>query len=162
MQQDRLDAFMALVTSANRSIIRIKTRGMLKYGLGSTHTVCLRKLYSAESGLTRTQLADECEMDKAQITRVVSELKSKGYVCESDDRTAYRRKIRLTEQGRLITQEVNGMVLDVNNFVSGEFSPEEIKAFYNVFGSICKNLKEAEIKIEESDDFGALRVSEKG
>ncbi len=144
VEHDRLESFMAHVTSASRSITKIKARGMSNYNLGSTHTACLRVLFNSRSGLTRTQLAKKCELDKSQISRIINELEEKGYVSESAETTSYKRKISLTDEGAKITAEINRLVLNINDSVSGEISSEDIETFYKVFGVICSNLKQAE------------------
>ena len=144
MEQDRLETFMAHVIGASRSITKIKARGMSSYNLGSTHTACLRVLHKSKNGLTRTQLAKKCELDKSQISRIINELEGKGYVNESADPTVYKRKITLTDEGAAITAEINKLVLDINGAVSGDISPDDIKTFYRVFDTICTNLKNAE------------------
>ena len=144
MEQDRFEAFMTHVTGASRSITKIKARGMSSYNLGSTHTACLRVLFASRNGLTRTQLAKKCELDKAQISRIINELVEKGYVTESSEVTSYKRKISLTTEGAKITSEINQLVLDINACVSGDISPEDIDTFYRVFDTICANLKHAE------------------
>ena len=146
MEQDRLDEFTALVVSASRSITKIKSHYMATYGLGSTHTMCIRRLYSAPEGTTRTQLSEECELDKAQVSRIVNELSEKGYVTEGTGRSGYKRKIVLTEEGKRIAEDINRIVLDINRFVSGDISDQEIQTFYRVFGVICENLKSSEDK----------------
>ncbi len=144
MEQDRLEAFMTLITSASRSITKLKSRGMAVYGLGSTHTACVRVLYNAPNGLTRTQLSNKCELDKAQISRIVGELEEKGFVSESPGASSYKKRILLTNHGKRIAEDINRLVLDINTLVSGEIPDEDIETFYRVFGIICKNLKAKE------------------
>ena len=144
MEQDRLEVFMSLVGSASKSITKIKSRKMVLYGLGSTHTTCIRVLYAAADGLTRRQISEKCDLDKAQISRVIGELFEKEYVTEKPGASSYRKKIVLTKQGIEIAEDINRIVLDINNFVSGDISDEEIKTFYSVFRRICYGLKKAE------------------
>ncbi len=144
MEHDRLETFMTHVTGASRSITKLKARGMSNYNLGSTHTACLRVLFKSRNGLTRTQLAKKCELDKSQISRIINELEEKGYVSESAEVTSYKRKISLTDEGARITEEINKLVLDINDFVSGKIPSEDIETFYRVFCTICTNLKNAE------------------
>lgn len=144
MEQDRLEAFMTLITSASRSITKLKSRGMASYGLGSTHTACVRILYGTPNGLTRTQLSNKCELDKAQISRIINELVEKGYVTENPGPSSYKKRILLTEKGKRITEEINQLVLDINTLVSGEIPDADIETFYKVFGTICQNLKDKE------------------
>ncbi len=144
MDQDRLDQFMTLVVGASRSVTKLKNRYMTEYGLGSTHTMCIRRLYASPEGLTRTKLAEVCELDKAQVSRIIVELTENGYVSEGPGSTNYKRRIRLSEEGRRIAEDINDKVLRINQFVSGKITKEEIATFYRVFGEICENLKLAE------------------
>lgn len=144
MEQDRLDEFMTLVVGASRSVSRLKGKYMAAYGLGSTHTMCIRKLYSSEGGLTRTQLSEACELDKAQVSRIINELTEKGCVAETSARSNYKRRIMLTDEGRRIAEDINDIVLSINQFVSKDLSNEELAIFYRIFGTICDNLKVAE------------------
>lgn len=139
---------MNMVSSASRSITKIKHNKMGKYGLGSTHTTCLRKLYLAESGLTRTQLAELCDLDKAQITRIVSDLVKKEFIIEESKGTGYKKKIFLTDMGREITKDIYKVALEVNEYVSGSISQQDINHFYKVFEEICSGLKQAELIID--------------
>lgn len=141
---DRLDMFMTLTGSAAKSITRIKHMRMAKYGLGSTHMSCLRKLYVAQNGLTRTQLSKLCGLDKAQITRIIGELCKKGFTVEESTGSGYKNKIFLTDIGRETTEEIYRIVLEVNEYVSGGISQEDIDHFYKVFDRICSGLKRAE------------------
>ena len=142
LERDRLEAFTTLVTNASRSITKIKHKGMEGYGLGSTHTVCLRKLHAAPEGLTRTQLAKACELDKAQISRIIGELSDKGYVVTP--KSGYKCRVMLSDSGRSVAEEINELVIDINDFVSGEIPQDDIEAFYRVFTRICEGLKMAE------------------
>ena len=146
MDQDRLDDFMTLVIGASRSVTRLKGCYMSNYGLGSTHTMCIRKLYASKEGLTRTQLAESCELDKAQVSRIINELSEKNYVAEEKVGSSYKRKVFLTDDGINIAEDINRIVLDINDYVSGDISSGEIKTFYRVFGTICENLRSAEQK----------------
>ncbi len=150
MEQDRLDKFMTLVVGASRSVTKLKSKYMTEYGLGSTHTMCIRKLYSSPEGLTRTALSELCELDKAQVSRIVSELAEKGCITERGGPSNYKRRVRLTDEGRRIAEDINGKVLRINEYVSGTLTNEEIDTFYNVFSLICTKLRQAE-EISDKD-----------
>ena len=144
MEQDRLDEFMTLVVGAGRSVTKLKSKYMANFGLGSTHTMCIRKLNASKNGLTRTQIAEACELDKAQVSRIISELAQKGYVTEGPSNSNYKRRVALTDDGKRVAAEINSIVLKINTSVSGEIPEEELQVFYKVFGKICDNLKVAE------------------
>ena len=145
MNKDRYEAFNNLIYAALKSMQKIKHKGMLPYGLSSTHTICIRRLYENQSGVTRAQLAKLCMIDKAQISRIVTELEEKGYLSESGESKAnYRAKLILTEEGIKTAAEINEIVLKINKFVSGEIPEENINIFYDTLQQICDNLKKAE------------------
>ena len=144
MERDRLDEFMTLIVGASRCVTKLKSRYMSRYGLGSTHTMCIRKLYSSKSGLTRTQISEACELDKAQVSRIIGELTQKGFVVEGPISSNYKRRVVLTEEGKRIAKEINDIVLKINTEVSEKIPQEEIETFYRVFDRIYNNLKIAE------------------
>ena len=152
MEHDRFSEFMTLVVSAQRSVTRLKGHYMASYGLGSTHTTCIRKLHETRGGLNRTQLAEYCELDKAQVSRIVSELCEKGFTTEEKTGSGYKRKVTLTEEGDRIARDIDKIILEINDRVSGEIPKEQIEAFYSVFGTICDNLKVAEQTSENKSE----------
>ena len=123
---------------------------MLPYGLTGAHTMCLRHLYNEPEGLTRTKLVKLCDIDKAQISRIINDLCSKGYVIETENENInYRKRLKLSPLGKDTTEEINRMVLDLNTFVSEDIKVEDIEIFYNVFEIIAKRLKQSEDILEE-------------
>lgn len=153
MQQDRFDRFYLLISSCSKSIQRLRSLGMLPYGLTGAHTMCLRHLYSSPDGLTRTKLVRLCDIDKAQVSRIINDLCAKGYVSENDSENInYRKRLKLTPLGKDITEEINRLVLDLNSFVSDDITPEEISAFYSTFEKISARLKGAEALLEQRTD----------
>ncbi len=138
------EAFSSLIGAAMKSLERLKAKGMGEFGLSGTHTLCMRRLYDAPDGLTRTQLAGRCEVDRAQITRVIGELLQKGLVEEIGSGSGYRKKCRLTDQGRRVTTEINDLVTEILSFVSGDIPADRLEIFYEILHEICNNLKKAE------------------
>lgn len=141
--RDRFEDFSNLIGSAMKSLQKIKNHGMEPYGLGSTHTLCLKRLNAAPNGLTRKELSLECEIDKAQISRLIGELSEKGYVRDKSEKACYRNKIILTESGKQVAEEVELKVRKVLKYVSGEIQTEQIDSMYKTLEIICDNLKKA-------------------
>ena len=121
---------------------------MSKYGLSGTHTICLRQLYENPTGLTKSEIADFCEIDKAQITRIMGELIDKEYVSADASKKAYNRKFFLTDKGKKITHEINDMVVAINQYVSSDIPADDIGHFYSVFETINKKLKDYDENFE--------------
>lgn len=146
MKESRFELFDGLIASAGKTLQRIKTNKMEKYGLGSTHTTCLCKLSKAgEQGVTQKELTEQECIDRAQVSRVLKDLEKSGLV-QAVGASVYKKKYCLTQKGRAITEEINSIILEINRYVSEEIRPEEIAVFYRVMQTIDKNLKKAEEK----------------
>jgi len=153
LQTDRFDRFYHLISGCSKSLQRLRSLGMLPYGLTGAHTMCLRHLYSSPDGLTRTKLVKLCDIDKAQVSRIINDLCAKGYVAENDSESLNcRKRLKLTPLGKDITEEINKLVLDLNSFVSDDISQSEIEAFYSTFEKISDRLKAAEELLESRTD----------
>ena len=149
MDQDRFDKFNHYTSCATKSISKLKIMGMLPFGLTGAHTVCLRHLYGCPDGLTRTKLVRLCDIDKAQVSRIINDLCAKGYVIETESEgNNYRKRLKLTPMGKDTTEEINRKILAVNEFVSTDISAEELDVFYKTFETICERLKLAETELE--------------
>ena len=146
---DSFERFGQMLSNASKSLYRLKSRYMSKYGLSSTHTVCLRKLYENPQGLTKSEIADICEIDKAQITRIIGELKDKDYVGSDSSKKMYNRKFVLTDFGKNITEEINDAVAEIVEYVDLDISKEDIEHFYSVFEKINKRLRDSEENLKK-------------
>ena len=142
--RDRFEDFSNLICAALKSLQKIKNHGMEPYGLGSTHTLCLKRLNSSPEGVTRKELAETCEIDKAQVSRLIIELSEKGYVYEESGGRGYRKKIFLTESGKMVAAEIDRKIRKVLRYVSGDIPNENIAVMYMTLETICENLRRAE------------------
>ena len=136
--------FAALLNSAQGSINRMKRQNMEAFDLGPAHTMCLNLLYQYPDGITKARLAELCEVDKAQISRVVSELQKKELIATPDLDKRYKHKLSLTSHGKEVSEQISRIILDINSFVSDSIPQEQIDTFYKTFNMICENLKKAE------------------
>lgn len=144
MEGENFERFGQKLSEASKTLHRLKTKYMAKYGLTSTHTACLRQLYNEPSGMTKSEIADSCEIDKAQITRIVNELIAKGYASSDESQKAYNRKFFLTSKGKKISEEINGIVLTIVEYVNGDIPKEDIEHFYAIFEKINNKLRASE------------------
>ncbi len=118
------------------------------YGLDNAHTLCVCVLSEAEEGLTKTELANLCGVDKAQISRVVTALQRKRFVETEPGNRAYKQKYTLTEEGKKVSAEISALILEINSYVSDNIPKEHIDIFYSTFSTICENLEKAEEKFK--------------
>ncbi len=149
MNKDGFDRFSHYTTCAVKSMNKLKTKGMTILGLTGTHTMCLRHLYEYPDGLTRTKLVRLCDIDKAQVSRIINDLCAKGYVVETEsENNNYRKRLKLTSLGKDTTEEINRKILRVSEFVRGDIPEEQMESFYKTLDMICENLKKAETELE--------------
>ena len=142
MDIDRFLHFEAMIGSAAKSIQRLKALRMDAFHLSAAHTSCMTALLRAmPTGLTQTELRRSLGMDRAQVSRVLSGLCERGYVC--GDGSGYKRPYRLTENGLRVSQEIDSIIHEVLGYVSGSIPPGEIERFYQTFSIITENLSHA-------------------
>lgn len=142
MLQDRFELFDVSVSLICKCIQKIKTEKVLPYGLKSSHVLFLVQLGKSENGLTAAELSEVGHVDKAQISRVITELTDKGYVKRQSlyRGQKYKNKLTLTETGRRVTKEINDMIAGILEYVSGSIPISDLEIFYRTLFTISNNL----------------------
>ena len=141
MDTSRFEQFSALMTSAAKSVAKLKAAQMDAFSLSGAHTNCLCRLHEAGS-LTQSELTRLERMDRSQVSRVLRDLVLKGYVV-SDAEAGYKRRYALTPAGEETAARVEAIILDINRFVSGSISDADIEIFYKTLTTITQNLQSA-------------------
>lgn len=141
MEVSRFEQFSALMTSAAKSVAKLKAAQMDAFSLSGAHTNCLCRLHEAGS-LTQGELTRLERMDRSQVSRVLRDLMQKGYVV-SDAQAGYKRRYALTPAGEETAARVEAIILDINRFVSGSISDADIEIFYKTLTTIAQNLQSA-------------------
>lgn len=138
----RFEIFSLGLSQITSSWNKIATEELKPFGLKGRASVYMIALYKSEEGLTCTNLCEICHRDKAEASRVISEMEKKGLVVrEQENGNGYRAKIRLTEEGRKATYELRERIkLAVEKGGSG-LSDEEREHFYYALQVIAKNLQ---------------------
>lgn len=139
---DRFVAFTTMIDDIGKSIQKIKTDRMERFGLQSTDALCLAVLSRREEGLSLTALATACCLDKAAVSRAVHRLCESGAVTyrEGAGKNTYRAPLVLTEQGKRIVQEMHEYAADAVQHASANVSPELLTAVYEGLEQIRKDL----------------------
>lgn len=109
------------------------------------HLTFLCCLYKAEDGMTPAELARECGVDKAFISRITRELEKLGYIdCPPTHplELRYKKKLRLTERGRDIMAAVDEMLDEAVTKMTEGISEEQLDAFYKVLSMFDGRLSE--------------------
>lgn len=99
----RFERFLCSINEIDLYLHRLTAAEMKPYGLKGNVAIYFTQLNSAPDGLTASELCTSCGRDKADVSRDVSMLAKAGLVTRSG---GYRARIRLTDEGRRITQEI--------------------------------------------------------
>lgn len=157
---ERFVIFTLLHEEIGKSLQRIKSEYMCRFGLRSTDALILAILYAHPDGLTAAALAKECGVDRAMISRALPAIIASGAVCYAQETRgrSYRTPILLTDKGKRIITEMNEASVRIVGAASAGVSDEELTTFYSVLHTINKNLAEQiEEPVSDSQEKGASK-----
>lgn len=137
---DRFQAFVNGITICYKYIQKIKTMEMTEFGLKGTHVMCIFYIYHSEEELTAAKLSQLCAEDKAAISRTLVSLQEKGYVEAGEKK--YRAHLKLTEKGKQLAGQIDGLIEQWVGFGGDGLSEEERNSFYKVLAAISTNLRD--------------------
>ena len=138
----RFEVFTLALSEMSSSWNKIASEELAPYGLKGGYVVYLIALFKSKEGLTATNLSELCNRDKAEVSRAVRALESKGFL-KRDLTTSngYRAKITLTDEGRNITSEIRERIKLIVDAAGTGLSEEDRESFYTSLDLISKNLK---------------------
>ena len=144
MRHNRFEILSPSVLQLVKTVQSIKSRKMAEYDLKGTNALCLCEiLNSGEEGLSATELARCCEIDKAQVSRCMKEMVDKGLIYRDDqDGRRYKQKYRLTEAGVAAARDIEDTSRSVQKTVHKGLSAEDMEAFYRITTIMCRNFAE--------------------
>ena len=138
---DRYVAFSAYIERIHKDIQKIKTHRMNRLGLKGSDVTVLIMAARHPDGATVTELASECQVDKAVVSRATHVLIEQGYMESIDNRKPnYRKKLRLTAKGEEASATVSDLAAQAVNDVSDDISKEDLDAFYKTLEKITQNI----------------------
>lgn len=145
----RFQDFITGITVCYKYIQRIKNAEMTEFGLKGIHVSCLFYLHQNTNGLTAAQLCQLCAEDKATISRIVADLRSKGYIGQTTGKN-YRSPLRLTEDGAAIARQMEPLIMSWVGIGGEGLTEEEREVFYQSLALISDNLR---MKLEQNNEF---------
>lgn len=142
MLKERFETFSITITDIWRSLQKIKTQAMEPFGLKSSHFMCLFFLHYENRPLTAAELSEMCLLDKSAVSRIIADLIKEGYITcnEPADKRKYRAEITLTEAGKQLSQNMNGIVDEIVLNAGSGLTDENRKIFYDSLLLIASNL----------------------
>lgn len=137
---DRFERFSYAIFEISRCWHKLAAEEMEKYGLRGPHAVYLLALQRSEGGITAARLSELCGRDKADVSRAISLMESKGLVRKEG--THYRALLKLTEEGLQAAQHVCRRAAVAVEHAGRGFPQEHRAIFYQVLETITANLQE--------------------
>jgi len=142
LEGKRYARFCMAVEHMAKTLQKYKNEKLAAFGLRSMHLMFMFQLNQTEEGLTGTELALNCSVDKAFISRVTGELIELGYIeYRNKTGTKYKNKLILTDKGRDVMEKINTIIDDTITSVTSEITEEQFDIFYTVLGTVDHNLE---------------------
>ena len=143
----RFQDFLTGITVCYKYIQRIKNAEMTEFGLKGTHVACLFYLHHNPDGLTASQLCSLCAEDKASISRIVAELRARGYIQPGGEKN-YRAPLKLSQAGTEIARQMDPLICSWVTVGGDGLTEEQREIFYQSLALIAENLG---AKLNQSD-----------
>ena len=142
MERFEFSNFMLALDRITKNIKRAIDEVLKDHGLRSTHASCFFRICEAKDGLSSTQLAEACGVDKAFISRITAELKEGGYIHKDPQSTGivYKRKYILTEKGQETYKALLDALSKISENASKVIAPEKLMVFDEVLNVLDTNV----------------------
>ena len=139
---NRFARFSLAIAEIDRCWHKLAAEEMAKYDLNSPHAVYLNTLYQYPEGITAAKLGELCCKNKADVSRMVTILEKKGLVRkEAVGGNLYRAKLRLTDDGKLAAEHVQGRAALAVELAGSGMTDAEREIFYRCLEQITANLQ---------------------
>lgn len=144
MNQQRFEKLTIGVTRIYKSIQKIKKTRMNSLGLKGTHVMCIYYLSQHPEGLTASDLCSMCREDKAGISRILSDLESRDFICydTAHKERRYRARAILTDVGRAHAAKISDLITHAVNAGGQGLTEKDRETFYHVLFLIAENLEQ--------------------
>ena len=139
---DRFEKFSLAIAEISRCWHKIAAEELSKYSLKSSHVTYLLTLARYPEGLTAPKLAELCDRDKADVSRMLSILEDKGLVTKDGiGSNRYRGCLRLTPEGQAVAKELSQRAQLAVEQAGAGLTEENRGIFYESLDTITKNLR---------------------
>ena len=139
---NRFVRFLLATEKLEKAVQKTKNVCMSGIGLRGGYVMCLCQLRRHKDGVTAASLARMCEVDRAFISRTLSELSEAGCVEQKSLNGTRRTQITLTPKGEELASRMEGMAIAAVTVTTEGISPEDIEVFYKVMAQMEQNLTE--------------------
>ena len=141
-REDRFDRFSQAIFEIWRSWHKIAGDELEKHGLKGAYVAYLKTLQRHPNGITAVELGRACYKDKADVSRTLSTLESRGLIRrENDGQGVYRARLFLTEEGERIASEINKRAILAVELGGSGLSEDQREMMYLALERISANLR---------------------
>lgn len=138
---NRFAQFTGAVSAIYRDIQKIERDEMEKYGLKGAFAQYLLAMDRHPDGITAAALCEECDKDKAAVSRILAEMAVKGLVLRQTGVGPYRARISLTESGKDAARCVREKVTTAMELAGQGLTDSDRKILYTALSLIAGNLQ---------------------
>ena len=136
---DRFERFSYAISEIYHYWHIIAAEVLEAYGLKGSSAVYFTVLNRFPTGITASKLGELCSRNKADVSRVISQMMQKGFVYT--DGRPYRTKLFLTAQGKEVAEHINERAEIAGDLGSAGLNEVQREAFYDALELIAANLK---------------------
>lgn len=138
----RFEQFSSAISVIYHCIQKIERDEMVKYGLKGPYAQYLVAMARCPNGITAARLGQECDKDKAAVSRAVTEMERRGLVSrDCTNNTLYRALLRLTPEGEQAAQYVCQKATAAVEFAGKDLSDDSRVLLYTALHQIAANLQ---------------------
>lgn len=151
MQEHRFAQFILAVDRLQKCVQELEMYYAPEFGVKGVHILWVDMLLSYPEGLTASELAAKCSINRSLVSREIGYLREQGYVSAVNGR-GYNQPITLTEKGKRAAQGISERIKEIQGAVDTGVTREELATFYRVMFALCQNFEAL------TQDKGSLTV----
>ncbi len=149
----RFTKFTYDILEISRCWRKIASAEMKKYGLKGACATILITMLRRTDGITAAELSDICGKDKADVSRMLSNLEAKGLIYKDDiNNVHYRTLLFLTKEGFDAANNVQDCASRAVEFAGREISDDDREIFYSILDKITQKLNELSTKANNNEE----------
>ena len=145
-EQQRFEEFSSLISGIHGNIQKLKARYTTQLGLKGVHVFWIYLLRTHPEGLSASQLAAAEGSSRSLVSREIDYLFDRGIIFteEAGDKRRYGWKLKLTDEGRKISNIIAAVVADIQKTVSHEIPEEDLIVFYRTLETLANSFANLE------------------
>lgn len=139
IMENVFENFTIAIMRINKLIQKIKLKEIDRYGLKAIHVMCAYYLLANPDGLTASELVKLTLEDKGAISRALTSMRDKGFICYNSD--TYNAKIVLTESGKVFAESLLARADSAVEAGGAQMTETERVEFYKTLYGIADRLQ---------------------